>query len=66
MQKICWILLFQWENRVQKKRAEMVPSWHPVNSERLFWVPIRNRIRNKFAEAFLLVENLVGVEIGNM
>lgn len=27
--RICWILLFQWESRVQKKRAEMVPSWHP-------------------------------------
>ncbi len=43
----------------------MVPSWHPINRERLFWVPIRDRIRIKLAEAFLLSENLAGVEIGN-
>lgn len=58
-------MLFQWENRVQEKRAEMVPSWHPINSERLLWVPIGKHIRSKLAEAFLLSENLAGVEIGN-
>lgn len=44
----------------------MAPSWHPVNEEELFGVPIRYRISSKLTGAFLFVENFAGIEIGNI
>lgn len=43
----------------------MAPSWHLVNGGRVILVPIWYRISSKLTGAFLFVENLAGIEMGN-